>query len=254
MKSGDAMGKLFLLTGGYILNSKNKDVIVNATNKYMAYGSGICGVIYRNAGKQLEEYCHNTYKNEMINNEVRITPGFNLNMNIIHVLAPKSYEETDPINELIKAYKNMLDEIVNHNYKDVLLCSLGTGIHGYKHEDVARPLIFLLNNFCKINDVNLYLNNIYPLYKDIYLKEFLNINALSLKNDLSKLDIQGMKQYLYENNLIENDIKKKNLEFVKDKDLNDLCLTEKLICLQYTLDNFDVTKEQIMILIESMGE
>lgn len=248
------MGKLFLLTGDYISNSKNKDAIVNATNKYMTNGSGICGVIYKNAGFRLEEYCHNTYTTNMVNNEVRITPGFDLNMDIIHVLAPKAFEEENPIEELMKAYKNMLDEIVKHNYKDVLICSLGTGIHGYKHEDVARTLIFLLNNFCKINDVNLYLNNIYPLYKDIYLKEYLNINALNLKSDLSKLDISDMKQYMIDNSLRENDIKRKYIEFVKGKELENLCLTEKLICLQYTLDNFDVSKDQIMILVESMGD
>ena len=63
-----------------------------------------------------------------------------------------------------------------------------------------------------------------------------------------------MKKYLYDNNLIENDIKNKYVEFVKNKELNDLCLTEKLICLQYTLDNFNVTKDQLMILIERLGD
>ena len=58
--------------------------------------------------------------------------------------------------------------------------------------------------------------------------------------------------YLNENNLIENDIKKKYANFVKNKELDDLCLSEKLICLQYTLENFEVTKEQIKILIERM--
>ena len=43
-------------------------------------------------------------------------------------------------------------------------------------------------------------------------------------------------------------------DFVKGKELNDMCLTEKLICLQYTLEHFEVTKEQIMVLIERMGE
>ena len=190
----------------------------------------------------------------MVNNEVRITPGFNLGIDIIHVLAPKYFEEQNPIDELLKGYKNMLDEIIKHNYKNVLLCSLGTGIHGYKHEEIAKQLIFLLNNFCKINEVNLYLNNIYPLYKDIYLKEFLRANALSLKSDLSKLTVEEMKQYLIDNSLNENDIKYKYKNFVKDKDLNELCLTEKLICLQYTIENFDVKKEQLMILIESMGD
>ncbi len=104
------------------------------------------------------------------------------------------------------------------------------------------------------NDVNLYLNNIYPLYKDVYLQEYLNINDLNLKKDLSKLNIEEIKQYLLDYSLTENNIKEKYINFIKDKELNDLCLTEKLICLQYTLDNFDVTKEQIMILIESIGD
>ena len=41
--------------------------------------------------------------------------------------------------------------------------------------------------------------------------------------------------------------------FVNNKDLEELCLSEKIICLQYTLENFKVSKEQIMILIESLG-
>ena len=245
------MGKLYLLTGDYIINSKNKDAIVNAANKYMIYGSGICGVIYRNAGKKLEEYCHNTFKTDMVNNEVRITPGFDLNMDIIHVLAPKAYEEKNPVDELLKGYKNLLEEIKNNKYKNVLLCSLGTGIHGYKHEDVAKPLMILLNDFCKNNNINIFFNNKYPIYKDIYLKEYLNINGLNLKKDLSKLNINEIKQYLEEFALNENDINKKYNEFVKNKDIKELCLSEKLICLQYTLDNFSVTKEQIKVLINN---
>lgn len=248
------MGKLYLTTGDYILNSVGMDAIVNAANKYMTNGSGICGAIYNAAGIELLNYCKNNYLEEMINNEVRITPGFDLNMDIIHVLAPKAYEEIEPINELMKSYKNLLDTIADKKYKKVLLCSLGTGIHGYKHEVVSKPLIQLLNNFCKINDVEIYFNNLYPLYKDIYLQEYLDINFINLKLDLSRLGVDNMLNYLKENNLIENNIKDKYINYVKNKELEDLCLTEKIICLQYTLENFKVTKEQIMILIESIGE
>ena len=89
----------------------------------------------------------------MKNGEVRITSGFKLPMDIIHVLAPKFYEESDPINALMDCYDNLLQEIKIKGYKKVLLCSLGTGIHGYKHEDVAIPLVNLLSGFCKLNDV-----------------------------------------------------------------------------------------------------
>lgn len=246
------MGKLYLLSGDYMLNSKGKDAIVNAANKYMINGSGICGVIYNNAGSKLLEYCKQIYKTDMKTGEVRVTPGFNLNTDIIHVLAPEYCEAKNPIDELLLTYKSMLEVIIKKGYKNILVCSFGTGVHGYKHEDIAKPLIFLLNNFCKINDVNLYLNNLYPIYKDIYLKPFLEINALNFKKDLMNLEPKEILKYLNENNLIENDIKKKYANFVKNKELDELCLSEKLICLQYTLENFEVTKEQIKILIERM--
>ena len=201
------MGKLYFTCGDYISNSKGMDAIVNATNKYMAYGSGICGAIYNASGFELEEYCKNTYHEYMKNGEVRITSGFKLPMDIIHVLAPKFYEESDPINALMDCYDNLLQEIKIKGYKKVLLCSLGTGIHGYKHEDVAIPLVNLLSGFCKLNDVEIYFNNMYPLYQDIYLRHYLNINNLDLKNDLSKLNVEDMLNYLITNNLTENEIK-----------------------------------------------
>ena len=248
------MGRLYLTTGDYIKNSKNKDAIVNAANQYMINGSGICGAIYNAAGIELLEYCQRTFNNNMNTGEVRITPGFNIKSDIIHVLAPKYYEESNPIESLLNTYKNLLDEILKNNYKNVLLCSLGTGIHGYKHEYVAKPLITLLINFCKINDVNIFFNNLYPLYKDIYLKEFLKANALNLQQDLSKLEVSDMRQYLIDNSLREEDIKYKYDNYVKDKELEELCLSEKIICLQYTLDYFEVSKDQIMILIERLGD
>jgi len=246
------MGKLYLLSGDYIDNSNGMDAIVNAANKYMIKGSGICGVIYGRAGLELIDYCKNSFKTDMVNNEVRITPGFKLNMDIIHILAPKAYEEKDPVYELLKGYKNLLDTITEKKYKNVLLCSLGTGIHGYKHEMVANHVITLLNDYCGINDVNIYFNNYVPLYKDVYLKEYLRCNALNLKKDLSKLGIGEMFNYLKDNNLIENNIRFKYQNFCEGKELEDLCLSEKLICLQYTLENFNVSKDQIMILVNSL--
>lgn len=245
------MGRLYLICDDFILNSKGMDAIVNAQNKYMQMGSGICGAIYKAAGPKLEEYCKNTYNEYMKVGEVRITKGFNLPMDIIHILAPKYYEESNPINSLMDCYNNLLFSIKEKGYKKVLIPSLGTGIHGYKHEDVAKPLINLLINFCKMNDVNIYLNNMLPIQKDIYLKYYLQIKNLDIKNDLKGKNIDEIKLYLEENNLIENDVISKYNNFVKDIELNDLCLSQKLICLEYTLYNFGLDRKY-EILIDSM--
>ena len=61
----------------------------------------------------------------MVNGDVRITPGFNLPMDIIHVLTPKYYEETAPINSLMDCYNNLLLNIKENGYKKVLISSHG---------------------------------------------------------------------------------------------------------------------------------
>ena len=147
-------------------------------------------MICRASGNELIEHCQNTYKEYMVDGEVRITPGFNLPMDIIHVLAPKYYEETDSINSLMDCYNNLLLSIKEKGYKKVLIPSLGTGVHGYK--------------------------------------------------------------YLEDNNLLENDIVSKYNNFVKGLDLSELCLTQKLLCLQYTIYNFNLARKQLDVLIYNM--
>lgn len=248
------MGKLFLYSGDYIENSKNMDAIVNSSNEYMISGSGICGAVYRNAGAvELTNYCKNNFPKRMAPEEVRITPGFNLKMNIIHVLAPKFYQEEKPIEVLKIAYNNMMREILKNNYKNILVCSLGTGIHGYKHEDVANEVISLLQEWCNCLDANIYFNNINPTVKDIYLKEYLMINNIDLKKDLLSITtVEDMINYLIRKNLIENNIIEKYKDFVYGKELEELCLSEKIICLQYLLEKHKLPIEQLQIIIKSM--
>lgn len=247
------MGKLILTSGDYILNSKNMDAIVNAQNKNMAFGSGICGAIYAAAGIRMLEYCRANYKDAMKVGEVRITPGFNLPMEVVHVLAPIYQEEDDPINKLMDVYENLLFEIKKKKYKKVLLPSLGTGSFGYRHEEVVKPLINLLNGFCKMNDIKLYLNNYSPSIKDIYLKYYLKINNIDIKSDLNKLDTpKKILDYLETNNLLEPELKEKYKNYVMDKKLEELSLSEKIICLGFIIQNFDVNMKQVKIITKSL--
>ncbi len=207
------MGKLYLLTGDIIENAEGMDAIVNAQNKHMANGSGICGAIYRNAGVELLEYCQRTYLDPMEPCEVRVTPGFNLNMNIIHSYAPIFSEWDNPIDKLIEAYSNVLNEINNHDYKKVIIPSLGTGIHGYNHEDVAHSVISLLYKFCERNDVDIYFINRFSIATNEYLIALLELQTFDEKYILAML--------LNEEECFD--------QFVDGKELEDMCYYEQLI-------------------------
>lgn len=165
------MGNLFIVSGDIIKNAEKVEAIVNSTNKYMDYGSGVCGAIYRAAGVELlETYCHSKWLTEMQVNEIRITTGFRLLKEIIHIYCPRYYEEKEPIEKLKESYIKLFNRIKEEQYKSVIIPSLGTGIHGYQHEDVAKMVINLLKDFTNNNDIDIIFDLIDDKTKEIYLK------------------------------------------------------------------------------------
>lgn len=94
-------------------------------------------------------------------NEVRITPVFDLGIEIMHIYCPKYYESKEPIKELLKSYNNIFVVAKEKGYKNIVSISLGTGIHGYKHNEVGKEVIKTLKKLVvkyKIN-FNLVLPN-----------------------------------------------------------------------------------------------
>ncbi len=149
------MGKLRIVSGNVLDYLDNMDAIVNSNNQYMMCGSGVCGLIYKTANKnKLEEYCKNNFKEHMKTNEVRITKGFDLGIDIIHIYCPKNYESKNPIEELKQSYINILNIAKEKDYKNILSVSLGTGVHGYKHNEIAHIITELLKTLVNENDIN----------------------------------------------------------------------------------------------------
>lgn len=162
------MAKLDIEVGNIFDYLEGKDAIVNSSNQYMISGSGISGAIYKKAGKDiLESYCKENFLEEMKVNEVRITPGFNLNVDIIHIYAPKFYFTEDPINELIKSYYNIFEMAKEKGYKNIISVSIGTGVHGYKHNEVGKVVVLELKNLTEKYDINFTL-----VLSDVKTKEF----------------------------------------------------------------------------------
>lgn len=165
------MGKLILKYGDIFDYLDGKDAIVNSNNKYMICGSGVCGAIYKKANKdKLEEYCKNHFSKLMKVNEIRITPGFDLGIDIIHIYCPKYYESKNPIEELKQSYINVLKIAKEKGYKNIISPSLGTGIHGYKHNEIAKYVIQLVKKLVCDYDIKFVLvlkeKAIIQIYKD----------------------------------------------------------------------------------------
>ncbi|MGN1379043.1 MAG: macro domain-containing protein [Bacilli bacterium] len=144
------MGKLNIVSGNILDYLDNKDLIVNSVNKYMICGSGVCGAIYKSANKELlEEYCKDHYKENMKVNEIRFSPGFDLGTDILHIYCPKSYESKEQLKELLESYNKIFVGAKNKGYKNIISVSLGTGVHGYKHNDIAKDVIIRLKELVK---------------------------------------------------------------------------------------------------------
>ena len=81
------MSKILLLNASCA--DQEVDVIVNAANRYLAAGGGICGVIFGKAGSELAPACAK-YKTPLKDGEAVITPAFNLKKAkaIIHAVGP----------------------------------------------------------------------------------------------------------------------------------------------------------------------
>lgn len=149
------MARLDVVCGNILEHLEDKDVIVNSANRYMIYGSGVCGAIYKNANKKLlEDYCKQHYKEYMKVNEVRITPGFELGIDILHIYCPKVYESKYPLQDLLESYNNVFLLSKEKGYKSIVSVSLGTGVHGYKHNDIAKDIVVRLNELVKEYDID----------------------------------------------------------------------------------------------------
>ncbi len=149
------MSRLNIVSGNVLDFLDNKDLIVNSANQYMIYGSGVCGAIYKEANKMLlENYCKKHYKENMKVNEVRITSGFDLGINILHIYCPKYYESKAPIQDLLDSYNNIFFSAKKSDFKNIVSVSLGTGVHGYKHNDIAKDIVIKLNELIKEYDID----------------------------------------------------------------------------------------------------
>ena len=126
------MSKLVLLNDSSV--SQSVDAIVNAANKNLLGGSGVCGAIFKLAGfEKLTEYC-SKIKTPLEDGEAVITPSFSIpNCDyIIHAVGPNFNVTPDAFDTLTKAYYNSLQVLKDNELHSISFPLISSGIFGGK--------------------------------------------------------------------------------------------------------------------------
>lgn len=108
------------------------DAIVNAANKYLYSGSGICGEIFRRNGyTKLEEAC-SKIETPLKDGDAVITPAFNMpnTKHIIHAVGPDFNKKDSKIEDLQSAYYNSLKVLKENKLHSIAFPLISSGIFG----------------------------------------------------------------------------------------------------------------------------
>ena len=142
------------------------EAIVNSANESLLSGSGLCGLIHKKAGADLEKEC--LEKSPCKAGDSIITKAYNLPFKyIIHTVGPKYYLSTGKEKELLKnCYKSILDLVVKYKIKSIAIPSISTGIYKYPIEEASSIAISTFKEFLN-NNINIELEElIFCVYSD----------------------------------------------------------------------------------------
>ena len=113
------MGKLNIVSGNILNYLNDKDLVVNSTNVYLEV------------------------------NEIIISRAVDIGIDVLHIFCPKYYDSKSPIEELLNSYNNIFIAANKNGYKNIISFSLGVGLYGYKHNDVAISVVNKLKELVK---------------------------------------------------------------------------------------------------------
>ena len=132
------------------------DVVVNAANRNLWAGGGICGVIFNKAGHyELSDAC-SKIRTPLKDGEAVITPAFNLKnaKYIIHAVGPDFNRTPNAFKELYEAYYSSLELLKKHNLHSISFPLISSSIFGGRLDnpvrESAKQCILAYNKF--IND------------------------------------------------------------------------------------------------------
>ena len=132
---------------------QNADAVVNAANRGLWAGGGICGVIFKKAGmQQLTEACRR-YHTPLKDGDAVITPAFNMSNAkfIIHAVGPDFGSTPGAFKELFSAYYNSLKVLMENGLHSISFPLISSGIFGGSLEnpsgESAKQCVLAYNKF-----------------------------------------------------------------------------------------------------------
>jgi len=116
------------------------DAIVNAANSGLAEGGGVCGAIFRAAGReQLAHACRAI--GHCATGSAVITPAFGIATTryIIHAVGPvfASYDSDEARRLLRSTYRSAIELAAANGCKSMAFPAISTGIYGYPLEEAC---------------------------------------------------------------------------------------------------------------------
>ena len=109
----------------------SSDIIVNAANKYLRKGGGVCGAIHRVAGPDLERSCTDLGGCET--GSAKLTPAFNLPaLFVAHAVGPMwNQGESKEEDLLFSCYTTCMDLAIQQNARSISFPAISTGIYNF---------------------------------------------------------------------------------------------------------------------------
>lgn len=135
------------------ITKQDTDAIVNAANRSLFGGSGVCGAIFDAAGyDDMTKACKEIGSCET--GEAVITPGFKLPAKyVIHTVGPVYGQNNGHDAELLQScYWTSLARAEEEEATSITFPLISTGIYGYPKEEAARISIDAIREYFYDND------------------------------------------------------------------------------------------------------